>query len=164
MKSSSSQHCGCDCSWMNCSLCRAGREGINTLHRAQSRSIHWPQTQTSIRHIPRLEDPEIFTNIDDAFSSIFQFLQISTRKCGRYHHSHQPDPSDNTHHYLRYHTPNFQPSSVINPLTRSCDVHVQTIPGCYSVTATRDGTRGHRETTHHIKLEQGKAVMLTLDL
>ena len=84
---------------MNCSLCRAGREGINTLHRAQSRSTHWPQTQTSIRSIPRLEvgaciinelytfflhmqDPEIFTNLDDAFSSIFQFLQISTRKCG----------------------------------------------------------------------------------
>lgn len=36
---------------MSCTLCRAGRTAVNTLQRAQSRAIEWPQPKTGFQNM-----------------------------------------------------------------------------------------------------------------
>ena len=49
---------------------------------------------------------------------------------------------------------------------RSHDVHVQALPGSYSITAVQhgDGAEKQARTVHTVKLEEGKSVSVTLNL
>ena len=57
-------------------------------------------------------------------------------------------------------------------LCRSCDINIETLPGSYTVTAVREGgvsnsgnhmTKRGREIVQRVKLEQGKAVSLSMN-
>ncbi|XP_019626685.1 PREDICTED: uncharacterized protein LOC109471770 isoform X2 [Branchiostoma belcheri] len=66
--------------WMSCTLCRTARRGNTTLQRALQRRIDWPQPKLPAAGSP-IQDPLHFTTIDDAFSSVLQYMTTTTRQC-----------------------------------------------------------------------------------
>ncbi|XP_071792700.1 A-kinase-interacting protein 1-like [Asterias amurensis] len=144
--------------WMSCTLCRTGRQGLDVLQRAQQRKVEWPQ-QPHHEKSP-IQDPMKFTTIDDAFSSILQYMSTTTRQCRRYYRSAPPaqhNPLDKQH-TKRFHTPQYTEVHKKHPLLRSEDVHVMVAPGTYAVTAGAWGTS--QQQTHVVHVNQGQSVDL----
>ncbi|XP_078583156.1 A-kinase-interacting protein 1-like isoform X3 [Branchiostoma floridae x Branchiostoma japonicum] len=149
--------------WMSCTLCRTARRGASTLNRALQRKIDWPQPKAPAVGSP-IQDPLHFTTIDDAFSSVLQYMTTTTRQCRRYYHSCPPvskNPEDCLH-CNRFHTPQYTEVQRANPLSRAEDVHVVVAPGTYSVTAGEWGTQ--RQQTHVVHVDKGQSANITFTM
>ncbi|XP_065835037.1 A-kinase-interacting protein 1-like [Oscarella lobularis] len=144
--------------WRSCTLCRSGRQSVETLVRANERRIEYPSPKETFNPV---DDPVIPTTIDEAFDSVMQFLSMTTRQCRRYYSSHKPADPDSTDAAFcrRYFQPEYTSLPKRNPLQRAEDVRVQMTPGTYSVTAGRWGEQ--KSTTHVVHLEKGQSVQLT---
>ncbi|XP_070531549.1 A-kinase-interacting protein 1-like [Ptychodera flava] len=144
--------------WMSCVLCRSERQGLKTLQKAMERKIKWPEPK-HYRGSP-IQDPAVYTTIDDAFSCVLQFMSTASRQCKRYYKS-SPTASHNTHdclHCSRFHTKKYSEVQRKNPLQLAEDVHVVVAPGTYAVTAGSWGTP--RQQTHVVHVNQGQSVDL----
>ncbi|XP_062519173.1 uncharacterized protein LOC134194264 [Corticium candelabrum] len=144
--------------WTACTLCRSGRQSVDTLLRARERKIEWPLSKQALNPV---EDPIIATSIDEAFDSTMQFLSMTTRQCRRYYNTHKPKHLDSPDGIFcrRYLQPKYTSLPKQNPLQRSEDVRVQLPPGSYSVVAGRWGEQ--KTSTHVVHLEQHQSVQLT---
>ncbi|XP_071941768.1 A-kinase-interacting protein 1-like isoform X2 [Antedon mediterranea] len=147
---------------MSCTLCRAGRQGSSVLNRAQQRRVEWPAQVEYTR--PDIQDPLVYTSLDEAFSSMLQFMSTSTRQCKRFYRC-VPSTSKTTHdqsHCRRFHSHRIVPIQKTNPLHKTEDVHVVVAPGTYAVTA---GTWGKdQQTTHVVHVNQGQSVDLDFNI
>lgn len=145
--------------WMSCTLCRAERQGQSVLHRALQRKIEWPKAK-EYTNSP-VQDPLIYTSIDDAFSSVLQYMTTTSRKCRRYYAgcTSSRKTRDDQHHCDRFHSPSYSTKpKQRNPLQVAEDVHVVVHPGTYAVTAGAWGSP--RQQTHVVNVEQGQSVNL----
>jgi hypothetical protein len=144
--------------WTTCTLCRSGRQSVDTLIRARERKIEWPLPKQAFNPV---EDPVIPTSINEAFESTMQFLSTTTRQCRRYYSSHKPKDPDTPDGIFcrRYFQPKYTSLPKQNPLQRAEDVRVQLPPGTYSVVAGRWGEQ--KTSTHVVHLEKDQSVQLT---
>lgn len=143
-------------SWMSCTMCRSQRLGKQVLQKARQRQVHWPKEKVSSTNL--IEDPNVYTSIDDAFTSVLQYMSTTTRSCKRYYKSCSPEsvaPVDDQH-CGRFHTPRYTEAQRRHPLERTEDVHMVVHPGTYSVTAGEWGSQQHQ--THVLKVRQGQTV------
>ncbi|CAH1799661.1 unnamed protein product, partial [Owenia fusiformis] len=142
-----------------CTLCRVQQQSSDVLKRARHRQITWPKPKQYTTQSP-IQDPTVFTTIDDAFSSVLQYMTTTTRQCKRYYKSSpesSKSPGDHTH-CNRFHTPEYTALQQRNPLQNSEDVNVIVHPGTYAVTAGSWGTP--RQQTHVVRVDQGESVNL----
>ncbi|XP_078000245.1 A-kinase-interacting protein 1-like [Glandiceps talaboti] len=148
--------------WMTCTLCRSSRQSLQTLYKAQERQIKWPEP----KYYPGspIQDPVVFTTIDDAFANVLQFMSTTTRQCKRYYKSASPVSHNHHdhHHCRRFHTSKYSEVQKKNPLQLAEDVHVVVAPGTYAVTAGSWGAR--RQQTHVVHVNQGQSVDLNFAL
>jgi hypothetical protein len=144
--------------WMKCTLCRSHKIGSDVLKKASQRKIEWPQ-QKSYGDSP-LEDPVVFTTIDDAFASIMQYMSTTTRQCKRYYKCCSPQSIDHAdeNHCRRFHSPAYTSIQRRNPLETAEDVHLLVQPGTYAVSAGEWGTS--RQQTHVVHVEPGNTINL----
>ncbi|XP_002734056.1 A-kinase-interacting protein 1-like [Saccoglossus kowalevskii] len=150
--------CCSDDTWMACTLCRAGRRGLDTLNRVKERQITWPEPKPQQDYM--IQDPAVYTTIDDAFSNIIQFMSSTSRQCKRYYQSSSSGSKSTRDkgHCCRFHTPQYSEVQKKNPLQTTEDVHVVVAPGTYAVTAGGWGTP--RQQTHVVHVDRGQSVNL----
>ena len=144
--------------WQTCTLCRSGRLSLSTLQKASRRSVEWP---TAPSQPPSCLEPTTSTTINDAFDSVLQYMNVTTRQCKRYHRSHmKPATSENdVLHSKRFHAERPPPVVQGNPLQRPEDIHVEVAPGTYAVSAGSWGA--NREHTHIVNIADGQTVEMT---
>ncbi|XP_033113863.1 uncharacterized protein LOC117114326 [Anneissia japonica] len=148
--------------WLSCTLCRAGRQGCSVLSRAQQRKVEWPAQVHQTR--PDIQDPLVYTSLDEAFSSMLQFMSTSTRQCKRFYRSIPPanKTTQDQRHCHRFHTQKIVPIKKTNPLRKAEDVHVVVAPGTYAVTAGSWGK--DQQTTHVVHVTKGQSVDLDFNV
>lgn len=144
--------------WMKCTLCRSHKLGSDVLRKASERKIEWPQPK--LYTDSPVEDPAVYTSIDDAFTTVMQYLSTTTRQCKRYYRSCSPESIEcaDENHCRRFHTPQYTNIQHRNPLETAEDVHLLVQPGSYAVTAGEWGTQ--RQQTHVVRVESGQTVNL----
>ncbi|XP_003383406.1 PREDICTED: uncharacterized protein LOC100634175 isoform X2 [Amphimedon queenslandica] len=162
----------CDCghqdlSWINCSLCRSGRTGLDTYHRALANLYNNSLNQTTRDtkyEGKQLEEGEneVKPDLNEAFSSVMRYLNMASSECEKYHCSYKSHPpgSRQEKHQARYHT---SPDPVGNSSQKTCHVHVEACPGTYSVTAMKH-YKSSEKSKKSVKLEHGKSVSVSFDL
>ncbi|XP_072032613.1 A-kinase-interacting protein 1-like isoform X2 [Amphiura filiformis] len=147
--------------WMACTLCRSGRQGIEVLQRAQRRQVEWPQ-QSQLENTQRgsHQDPATYTSIDDAFSTVLQYMSSTTRQCKRFYKTNPVSRQNrcDSQHCRRFHNPQYTEVQQKHPLQRTEDVHIMVAPGTYAVTAGEWGKA--QEQTHVVHVNQGSTVEL----
>ena len=151
-------HHGTGNPWRKCTLCRSHSQSLSVLQKASQRAVKWPEVKPSVQ-TPK-DDPVVYTSIDDAFSSIIQYMNTTSRQCKRYYRSHSDGnklEADRVH-CCRYHTPHFSKVQRSNPLQSAEDVHVVVQPGTYAVSAGEWGTA--RQQTHVVHVQSGQTVDL----
>ncbi|XP_074614834.1 A-kinase-interacting protein 1-like isoform X1 [Acropora palmata] len=147
-----------DDSWLHCTLCRSGRQGVSTLNKALLRNVEWPaQGNTSLHS---MEEPKVHTSIEDAFDTVLQYMNVTSRQCKRYFNCRMKEErsSQDDHHCNRFHQPEYNLVPRGHPLQRMEDVQVEVAPGSYAVSAGRYGAP--RQHTHIVRLEPGQTVDL----
>uniref|UniRef100_A0A3Q2ZY56 A-kinase interacting protein 1 n=1 Tax=Kryptolebias marmoratus TaxID=37003 RepID=A0A3Q2ZY56_KRYMA len=98
--------------WLESSLRRSGRLGLEVLERASRRSVDW--TGTVAPQIPPTtsdEDAHVSakgtrSELDEAFASIAEFMTQTTCRCKRYYecgHCSEPSDAEKTH-MSRFHS------------------------------------------------------------
>ncbi|XP_032238878.2 A-kinase-interacting protein 1 [Nematostella vectensis] len=142
--------------WVSCTMCRSGRQSVMTLNRAAQRRISWPDP--SMQPFQHSEEPRVHTTIDDAFDTVLQYMNVTTRQCRRYYRCRTPDQCNlsDIDHIRRFHKPGYSSRPHRNPLQKSEEVHVEVAPGSYAVTAGRWGAQ--RDHTHIVRVEPGQTV------
>ncbi|CAB4012952.1 Hypothetical predicted protein [Paramuricea clavata] len=142
---------------INCVLCRSGRQSTATLARARKREIEWPITTEKSIHFD--QGPQTHTTIDDAFSSVLQYMSVTSRQCRRYFKCSPHRDACDDEHVKRFHQPKYTSVTYGNPLQKSEDVHVELTPGTYAVTAGQWGAP--RSHTQVVRLDPGQTVDMT---
>ncbi|RDD40689.1 hypothetical protein TrispH2_007297, partial [Trichoplax sp. H2] len=138
-------------------LSRAMNLGQLTLKRAQERKIDW--TKKSTNSYNPVEEPVIYTNIEDAFASVMHFMTMTSRQCRRYFSSNKLTSDYDSSHCCKFHKPKYTEKLRRNPLQTDENVRVDVPPGTYAVTAGRWG--GEKDHTHVVHVEPGQSVDLT---
>ncbi|XP_071483644.1 A-kinase-interacting protein 1-like [Diadema antillarum] len=150
-------------SWMSCTLCRASQQGMQVLERAKMREVIWPDPPT--QSSPPMQDALAYTTIDEAFSSMLQFMTTSSRQCKRYYASRPlaAHSSLDRRHCSRFHVPTYTAVKQRHPLQKAEDVHIQVQPGTYAVTAGGWG-KGSGQQTHVVHINAGQSVSMHFSL
>ncbi|XP_020629322.1 uncharacterized protein LOC110066437 [Orbicella faveolata] len=151
-----------DKSWLHCTLCRSGRQGVSTLNKALLRKVEWPsQTNTSFQSS---QEPMVHTTIEDAFDTVLQYMNVTSRQCKRFFRCRSTDEcnAQDVNHCNRFHQPDYNMVTRRHPLQRLEDVQVEVAPGSYAVSAGRYGAP--RQHTHIVRLEPGQTVDLGFSL
>lgn len=136
---------------------RAVTVGQNVYQRAASRKVEWPEKPDYEKPI---QDSTEYTSVDDAFSTILQFMSQTSRQCKRYYDTNKkPVPNNcDSQHCRRFHNPDYGAIYHKNPLQRTEDVHVVVQPGTYAVTA---GSWGQgQQQKHVVHINSGQSVDL----
>jgi len=151
------QH-NCGSNWLNCTLCRSGRQSVSVLNRAAERQVTWPEPKNYGKS--PVEDPMVYTSLDDAFSGILAYLSATTKSCKRFYQScsHAEKEGKDHLHCNRFHSPKYTKALHKNPLQSAEDVHLVVHPGTYAVTAGEWGTP--HQQTHVVHVESGQNVNL----
>ncbi|KAL5010445.1 hypothetical protein ScPMuIL_012750 [Solemya velum] len=144
--------------WAQNAMDRSTRLGQSVYERAARRRVEWPdptQCQGSA-----VQDPVVYTSLDDAFSTVLQFMSQTTRQCSRFYKSnpHSANHTCDKQHCNRFHIPHYRKAVNRNPLQQAEDVHVVVSPGTYSVTAGAWGRPGQQ--THVVNVDRGQSVNL----
>ncbi|XP_021360738.1 uncharacterized protein LOC110455114 [Mizuhopecten yessoensis] len=144
--------------WAHSTLNRAQMMGQDVLQRTMMRKIEWPSQKLDQKN--PVEDPLVYTTVDDAFASVLQFMSQTTRQCQRFYKSNEESIQNQCDevHCSRFHTPAYTEIQHKNPLQRTEDVHVVVHPGTYAVTAGSWGTQ--QQQTHMVNVNQGQTVSL----
>ncbi|XP_074662191.1 uncharacterized protein LOC141914791 [Tubulanus polymorphus] len=146
--------------WMQCTLCRSLQQGLNVYHKAKTRKVEWPSQKNDQRR-PIQDAMTPYTTLDDAFSSIFNYMSMSSRQCKRFYNScssSNKNRHDNVH-CNRFHSESYRRINVQNPLQMAEDVHVVLEPGAYTITAGSWGTQ-NKQQTHVVRINDNQSVDL----
>ncbi|XP_064169185.1 A-kinase-interacting protein 1 isoform X2 [Anguilla rostrata] len=168
--------------WIESSLRRSSRLGLQVLERAQRRSVDWASVSPSSQPTP-VEDasrnqPEPWeaevqkartrTTLDDAFETVVEFMAQTTHQCKNFYKSVpvQGTSEFEVKHVCRYHShrlprPLKHTTSRRNEQTPLEDFHIEVSPGTYAVTA---GAVDSNQQTHLVQVEAGESVNLTFHL
>ncbi|XP_071137507.1 A-kinase-interacting protein 1-like [Mytilus edulis] len=143
--------------WAQNALHRAVTVGQNVYLRAASRKVNWPEYKPR-GHRP-IEESDSYTSIDDAFSTIVQFMSHTSRQCKKYYDTNKTNRDHcDSQHCRRFHNPGYSEIQNSSPLQRTEDVHVVVQPGTYSVTAGCWGQGQQRK--HVVHVDKGQSVDL----
>ncbi|XP_071113349.1 A-kinase-interacting protein 1-like [Haliotis cracherodii] len=137
--------------WAESTLERASRVGQEVLERTRARKVEWP-SHKQYGHNP-VQDPHVYTSLDDALASMLHYMSVTTKDCKRYYNSaggSQLSASD-TLHCSRFHTPTYTAIHKTNPLQRTEDVHILVEPGTYAVSAGAWGTQYQQKHVVHVR-------------
>lgn len=145
-------------SWLHCTLCRSGRQGVSTLNKTLLRKVEWPAPTNSSLHT--VQEPKVHTTIEDAFDTVLQYMNVTSRQCKRFFGCRAKEAcnAQDLQHCHRFHQPDYNLVTRRHPLQRMEDVQVEVAPGSYAVTAGRYGAP--RQHTHIVRLEPGQTVDL----
>ncbi|MBN3303764.1 A-kinase-interacting protein 1 isoform X2 [Amia ocellicauda] len=165
--------------WLESSLVRSSRLGLEVLQRAQRRNVEWPTADQRLREEnPRRkeryveesgEEEQKQTCLDDAFDTILEFMAHTTHQCKNFYKSvplYQSGHSE-VNHVCRYHTQGFPhvPSTqrlYKNQEPRSTeDFHIEVAPGTYAITA---GAQDADNQTRLVRVKAGESVNLSFAL
>lgn len=149
-------------SWLHCTLCRSGRQGVSTLNKALLRKVEWPPQRNTSLH--SMEEPKVYTTIEDAFDTVLQYMNVTSRQCKRYFNCRAKEEcnAQDDNHCNRFHQQDYNLVPWRHPLQRMEDVQVEVAPGSYAVSAGRYGAP--RQHTHIVRLEPGQTVDLGFSL
>jgi len=153
-----SKNHNCGANWVNCTLCRSGRQSVNVLNRAAERQVKWPEPK-NYGQSP-IQDPAVYTSLDDAFAGILSYMSSTTKSCKRFYQSRSASEKEEKDHLHcnRFHAPKYTKAQQRNPLQSAEDVHVVVHPGTYAVSAGEWGTE--QQQTHVVHIEKGQNVNL----
>ncbi|KAI0241086.1 hypothetical protein LSAT2_001744 [Lamellibrachia satsuma] len=145
-----------DGNWQSCTLCRSLRQSRGVLEKAARRKVEWPERKEYERS--PVEDPLVYTTIDDAFATILEYMTVTSRQCKRFYKSCGCSNRFDKTHCNRFHTPEYTDTQRRNPIGVAEDVHVVVPPGSYAVTAGQWGTR--QQQTHVVHIQPGQTANL----
>jgi len=147
--------------WKYCVLCRTRVQSAKALQRAQTRSVKWP-TRPGAQSPPGGMRDLTSCTIDEAISTMAQYLNISTRHCKKYYNgqSNLRKNDFDKHHCSRFHSERPVTKLTGNPLSERVQegMCVSVAPGTYSITAGEWG--GVQTQTHVVKLTAGQTANL----
>ncbi|XP_015239981.1 PREDICTED: A-kinase-interacting protein 1 isoform X2 [Cyprinodon variegatus] len=158
--------------WLDSSLRRSGRLGLEVLERASRRSVDW--TSTAASQTPSSEDDFVAAkrkhDLHDAFTTIADFMAKTSFHCKRFYESGScTEPSDaEKNHISRFHTrPGAGPTSAL-PRRKSAsvsatgeDFYIEVSPGTYAITASLPDSQ---RQTKLVSIKPGESVDLTFNL
>ncbi|XP_045195793.2 uncharacterized protein LOC123551140 [Mercenaria mercenaria] len=111
--------------WSYNTLHRTTVVAQRTYERARSRNVEWPKQKPPCMPVQDVEEPFVYTSLDEAFSTILQFMSQTTKQCKKYYKS---NPPSNTQEVEQRHCNRFHASrnttQCRKPMTSS--VHRQT--------------------------------------
>ncbi|KAI1903905.1 hypothetical protein AGOR_G00000220 [Albula goreensis] len=174
--------------WMDSSLRRSSRLGLQVLERAQRRSVDWasrspsPQpthAEETLRipnstrnRIPTWEaqaqKAKPHTTLDDAFETIVEFMGQTTQQCKNFYRCvpvQNPSQAE-VKHVCRYHPHQLQGelqriASEENERGPLEDYHIEVSPGTYAISAAEGDSNPQ---THLVCVKAGESVNLTFQL
>ncbi|XP_061078697.1 A-kinase-interacting protein 1 [Conger conger] len=168
--------------WLESSLRRSSRLGLQVLERAQRRSVDWASLSPSSQPTP-LEDaarnqPQYCeaetqnvrarTKLDDAFETIVEFMAETTHQCKHFYKSvpAQGASENEVKHVCRYHSRQLpghlkDTTSGKNEQESLEDLHIEVSPGTYAVTV---GAGDSSQQTHLVRVDAGESVNVTFHL
>ncbi|KAM9753519.1 A-kinase-interacting protein 1 isoform 1-T2 [Menidia menidia] len=164
--------------WLESSLKRSARLGLEVLERASRRTVVWTDTSRPQTPIPSDEDAQrTHSELSDAFTAIAELMAQTTHHCKRFYESGCSEPSDiERTHVSRFHvSPEAQrtrsPSTGNQENTqeteKSCvsatgeEFYIEVSPGTYKITASVPDSQ---QQTQLVTIEAGESVNLIFDL
>uniref|UniRef100_A0A8C6M9P7 A kinase (PRKA) interacting protein 1 n=1 Tax=Nothobranchius furzeri TaxID=105023 RepID=A0A8C6M9P7_NOTFU len=122
--------------WLESSLRRSGRLGLEVLERASGRCVDWTstgasQTPTASDEITHPTVKRTRSELDDAFATITEFMAQTTRRCKGHVSSAKED------------------------------FYIEVSPGTYAVTASLPESQ---QQTHLVRVKAGESFQLTFNL
>ncbi|XP_069824128.1 A-kinase-interacting protein 1 isoform X2 [Dendropsophus ebraccatus] len=167
--------------WMEDSLRRSAELGRELLERARRRDVDWWSTcihsdrGMGVRPGEETPQEERPASLDEAFSTLSQFMHQTTELCERYHSRipAQRRSIRETQHISRFHCAKLQRGPVRLPLRSSSataplqssgrmqnarDVNFEVAPGTYRISAASPNYRTQRHLVH---ITPGQSVDLT---
>ncbi|MED6238580.1 hypothetical protein ATANTOWER_025216 [Ataeniobius toweri] len=161
--------------WLDSSLQRSGRLGLEVLERASRRSVDWasngasqtPTTSDENAHVAAKRTRELH----DAFATIAEFMAQMSYHCKKFYESDCcTEPSDAEKiHVSRFHT-RPGPGGTTSALPRRkhgpvCttgeDFYIEVSPGTYAITASLPDSQ---RQTQLVSVKPGESVDLTFNL
>ncbi|XP_008409051.1 A-kinase-interacting protein 1 [Poecilia reticulata] len=155
--------------WLEFSLRRSGRLGLEVLERASRRDVDW----TGIRASQTSATERTQSELRDAFANITSFMAQTSHHCQKYYESSCREHSAaEREHMSRFHMrpgpgqttstqprrkPRFPQSPV---LARDEDFYIEVSPGMYSVSASVPDSQPQ---THLVSIQPGESVVLTFN-
>ncbi|KAM4733746.1 A-kinase-interacting protein 1 isoform 1-T2 [Anableps anableps] len=160
--------------WLDSSLRRSGRLGLEVLERASRRSADWTstaasQTPTTSHGPAHVAAMRTHSELHDAFATIAEFMAQTSYRCKKFYQSDScTEPSDaEMTHMSRFHS---QPEAwwTTSALPRHGPVsatgenfHIEVSPGTYAVTASLSDSQ---RQTQLVSIKPGESIELTFKL
>ncbi|KAF6721560.1 A-kinase-interacting protein 1 [Oryzias melastigma] len=169
--------------WLESSLRRSARLGLEVLERASRRSVDWTSSAASPStthtcnggaHIHRG-----CTELSDAFATIADFMDKTSYQCRRFYESgccSEPSDAEKTHMSRFHPNPLVTGSSAPRPSRKPPrdrgknagrdsfteeDFYIEVSPGTYAITASLPKSR---HQTQMVSIKAGESIDLTFDL
>lgn len=156
--------------WLDSSLRRSARLGLEVLDRASRRSIDWTTTATSQTPTavtddePQSSAQRTHSELDDAFSTIAEFMTMTTLRCKTFYESGCSTDCERKH-VSRFHRQ--EASGTLSTKTKvggsavDVDFYIEVSPGTYAVSASLPEAS---RQTRMVSVNAGESVNLTFDL
>uniref|UniRef100_A0A3B5N081 A kinase (PRKA) interacting protein 1 n=1 Tax=Xiphophorus couchianus TaxID=32473 RepID=A0A3B5N081_9TELE len=149
--------------WLESSLRRSGRLGLEVLERASRRGVDWTgirasQTSaTSDRDATEVGTRSYRSELRDAFANIVVFMAQTSRRCKS--GSSGEHSAAERKHMSRFHMQ--QTTSTRPVVARDEDFYIEVSPGTYSVSASFPDSQPQ---THLVSIQPGESAVLTFNL
>ncbi|XP_029992131.1 A-kinase-interacting protein 1 [Sphaeramia orbicularis] len=156
--------------WLDSSLRRSARLGLEVLDRASRRSVDWTSAATSrtptacTDDVPQSPAQRTHSELDDAFSTIAEFMTLTTLRCKMFYESGCSTDSERKH-VSRFHRQ--EASRTSSTRTQAgvsgpdADFYIEVSPGTYAVSASLPEAP---RQTRMVSVNAGESVNLTFNL
>ncbi|XP_036440630.1 A-kinase-interacting protein 1 [Colossoma macropomum] len=170
-------------SWLESSLERSSKLGLEVLERAKRRSVHWPSARGSNqkhrakeKHSEVQEDPGVHVSLDHAFAKIMQHMSETTHQCKNFYRSVGSVKASERekNHVCRFHSLHLPQTSRrtqtaafasrrahYTGLSEPEDFLIEVSPGTYSITAAMQDAGPQ---TRVVRINAGESKRLTFNL
>ncbi|XP_005989729.1 A-kinase-interacting protein 1 [Latimeria chalumnae] len=169
--------------WIEYSLGRSAKLGLEVFERAQRRNVEWPTYHpspeikaTGAKWDKRQQDQSLDTevearciNLDDAFAGVLKSMAETTGHCKKYY-SGVPAcecSKQEENHICKYHIQKSQQillkSAISKKTTKRTleDIHIDVAPGAYTVIA---GSPDSEKLTQVVHINPGQSVDITFSI
>ncbi|XP_060598055.1 uncharacterized protein LOC132751864 [Ruditapes philippinarum] len=111
--------------WSYNTLERLTVVGQRTYERARTRIVDWPTPKPPRPPCQDVEEPLVYTSLDEAFSNIVKLMSQTSKQCKRYYKSNPPSETQEVaqRHCDRFHAQ----SSRSHSRTPVCIIHCPTV-------------------------------------
>uniref|UniRef100_A0A1A7XVY8 A kinase (PRKA) interacting protein 1 n=1 Tax=Iconisemion striatum TaxID=60296 RepID=A0A1A7XVY8_9TELE len=161
--------------WLESSLRRSGRLGLEVLERASGRCVDW--SSTGAFQTPTTSDETTYptvkrthSELEDAFATIAAFMTQTTHHCKKYYECgrcNEPSDAEKTH-VSRFHTRPGAGWTAALPTRKHShvssakeDFYIEVSPGTYAITASLPESQ---QQTHLVSVNAGESIKLTFNL